>query len=97
VVLIYNKPFAKIEFSKINKPSKDYARSSGHFQNANHISDVTKEILPKSGLLELSNDFEKMEKRLNKKVDRFYTQFLTIITIVIAILGVLAGKLLLGF
>ena len=94
VVLTYNKRFATIEFETTNQPADIY---KGSYQNANSIADVAKDILPKSGLKELSDNFEDMKKTLNKKIDRFYAQFFTIITVVIAILGLLVGKLLLGF
>jgi hypothetical protein len=93
VVLVCNKPFASIEFETTSGPARSY---EGAFQGAEHISDVAKDILPQSGLKELFDQFQDMEKRYTKKIDNFYTQFITIITIVIAILGLLAGKLLLG-
>jgi hypothetical protein len=93
VILTYNKTFATIEFETTQSTAEVY---SGAFQRSDHIPDVVKEILPESGLKALSDDFKEMKTQLTKKVDRFYTQFLTIITIVIAILGLLIGKLLLG-
>jgi len=93
VVLSYKQSFATIEFETTIATADKY---EGSYQNAEHISEVAKEILPKSGLKELSDSLGKMEAKLTKKVDRFYTLFFTIITIILAILGILLARVWLG-
>jgi dCTP deaminase len=93
ITLTYRQPFATIEFETTTTSTDRY---TGQYQNAEHTSDVVKELLPRSGLKELSDNFRKMEKELTKKVDRFYTLFFTIITIVLAILGLIITRILFG-
>lgn len=93
VILTYKQPFATIEFETTTAPTEEY---KGQYQRAEHVSDIVKEVLPKSGLKELNDNFRKIEKELTEKVDRFYTLFFTVITIVLAILGLIVTRIMFG-
>jgi len=92
VVLTYKQPFATIEFETTIAPIAPADMYKGLYQHSAHISDAVKEVLPKSGLKELSDNLREMENQLNRKVDRIYILFFTVITIVITILGILFAR-----
>jgi len=93
IILTDNQSFATIEFETVEGTCNEY---KGPYRKADHISDAVREILPRSGLKELSDDFKKMESRLTRKVDHFYTLFFTVITIILAVLGFLVTRILIG-
>jgi len=91
ITLTYMEHFATIEFAATESEALPY---KGHHQNNEHIFDFVKGGLPRSGLRELGDDFEKLRKDLTDRLERLYVLFFTIITIILAILGILFARVL---
>ena len=90
VIVRYLEPFATIEFqgTDLNAP----AYEGPGFE---HIFDVIKDRIPKSGLRNLRDQFQELKEDVERRLDRFYTLFFTAIAIIIAILGIIVARVLL--
>ncbi|MDH5754653.1 MAG: hypothetical protein OEY95_05575 [Candidatus Bathyarchaeota archaeon] len=89
IIIRYLERFATIEFQTTDSAAPPYGRG---FE---HIFDVVKDRIPKSGLRELRDQFQKLREDVERRLDRFYTLFFTAIAIVIAILGIIVARVLL--
>lgn len=91
IVLRYKETFATIEFEETKSIAPQYKDG---YQGAEHIFDVVKDKLPKSGLRKLYVEFREMRRDLTQRIDRLYTWFFTMVTIIMAILGILVARIL---
>ena len=89
VIIKYKESFATIEFQTTESPAPPY---DGSFQNSSSVLDVVKDRLPRSGLKELRDDFNKLKEDVTNRLDRFYITFFSIIAIVIALLGIIIAR-----
>ena len=91
ITLRYKQPFATIEFEETKSVASPYKDG---YQGAEHIFDVVKDKLPKSGLRKLWDEFRDLRKDLTERIDRLYTWFFTMVAIIMAILGILVARIL---
>lgn len=91
IIISYKEPFATIEFQETKSIAPIY---KGRYQGADHIFDVVRDKLPKSGLRKLGDEFRDLKKDLIQRIDRLYTLFFTMITVIIAILGILLARII---
>lgn len=89
IIIPYKGPFATIEFQTTESEAPLY---DGAYKGAFHLRDFAQERLPKSGLKELGDAFEKLREHMDQRLERFYITFFAIMAIIIAILGVLVAK-----
>jgi len=91
IIVRYKEPFATIEFQETKSDAPAY---EDRYQGADHIFDVVRDKLPKSGLRRLGDEFRDLKNDLLQRMDRLYTLFFTMIAIIMTILGILIARLI---
>jgi deoxycytidine triphosphate deaminase len=92
IIIAYETTFATIEFQTTESPAPPYR---GAYLTADHVYEVARDKLPKSGLKKLWDEQQQLKKDVDQRIERFYIIFFSIMGIIIAVLGVIIATIVL--